>query len=296
MVSVIELFAGIGAFRKAFINLGIPHEVVGISEIDKFAVRSYEALYGKTYNFGDISKITELPYADLWTYGFPCQDISLVGQQAGIVKGQTRSGLLYEVERLLNRAKAQGTLPKYLIMENVKNLVGKKFKSDFLRWLDTLDELGYRSYWQILDAQNYGIPQHRERVFCISIRKDLNREFHFPSPESLELSMADVLDEVGDVDEKYYLSDAMIQYFTSTNDVRSKLGFKFEPVERERESSQDTGNQRRKSNRKQFHNRRVLNTEQNGTCRTLKAQYYKTGLVNIMRTKYPATGVIELYE
>lgn len=141
MIKVNELFAGIGAFRKALERLNIPHEIVGISEIDKYAIKSYEAIYGATRNYGDISKVAKLDYADLWVYGFPCQDISQAGHQAGIIKGETRSGLLYEVEH--------GELPKYLILENVKNLVGKKFIKQFEAWLSWLDELGYNSYWQV---------------------------------------------------------------------------------------------------------------------------------------------------
>lgn len=169
MIKVNELFSGIGAFRKALENLEMPHEIVGISEIDKFAIKSYEAIYGKTRNYGDISKIDKLDYADLWTYGFPCTDISLAGKQAGIVKGETRSGLLFEVERLLIESQKADELPKYLIMENVKNLVSKKFIADFERWLEFLKSLGYTNHWQVLNAKDYGIPQNRERVFCISI-------------------------------------------------------------------------------------------------------------------------------
>ncbi|MCL2861624.1 MAG: DNA cytosine methyltransferase [Firmicutes bacterium] len=123
MIRVIELFAGTGAPRQALKNLGIPHEVVAISEVDRFASLAYEALHGETNNLGDITKIEELPAADLWTYGFPCQDISVAGNGAGLDKGSgTRSGLLWEVERLLLRARDNGTLPKYLLLENVKNL------------------------------------------------------------------------------------------------------------------------------------------------------------------------------
>ena len=171
-LKVNELFAGIGAFRKALINLNIPHEIVGISEIDKYAIKSYEAMYGETRNYGDISKVERLDYADLWTYGFPCQDISLAGDMKGIVKGETRSGLLHEVERLLEVAKEEGTLPKFLIMENVKNLVSKKFIGDFQRWIDKLSDLGYTTEWKTLIASDYGIPQRRERVFAVSVRKD----------------------------------------------------------------------------------------------------------------------------
>ena len=94
-LTVNELFSGIGAFRKALINLDIPHEIVGISEVDKFAIKSYQAMYGETRNYGDISKVERLDYADLWTYGFPCQDVSLAGKKQGMIKGKTRSGLLH---------------------------------------------------------------------------------------------------------------------------------------------------------------------------------------------------------
>ena len=164
MLRVNELFAGIGAFRKALIRLGVEHEIVGISEIDKFAIKSYEAIYGETRNYGDISKVEALDYADLWTYGFPCQDISLAGFQKGIVKGKTRSGLLYEVRRLMLVAMLDDTLPKYLIMENVKNLVSKKFLPDFEAWLEWLDTMGYNSYYQVMNAADYGVPQKRESL------------------------------------------------------------------------------------------------------------------------------------
>ena len=166
MLKVNELFSGIGAFRKALINLNIPHKVVGISEIDKHAVKSYEAMYGQTRNYGDISEIDTLDYADLWTYGFPCQDISIAGHQRGLVKNETRSGLLYEVKRLLVNSALADELPKYLIMENVKNLVGKKFKADFDRWLDWLSRMGYTNYYQVMNAKNHGIPQKRESNCC----------------------------------------------------------------------------------------------------------------------------------
>lgn len=114
--------------------MGVPHTVVAISEIDKNAIKSYTALHGETVNLGDIREIRELPEADFWTYSFPCQDISVAGHGAGIKEG-TRSGLLLEVERLLKIAAEKGTLPKYLLLENVKNLVSKKFKADFDSWL-----------------------------------------------------------------------------------------------------------------------------------------------------------------
>lgn len=235
MLTVNELFAGIGAFRKALIRLGIPHEVVGISEIDKYAIKSYNAIYGETRNYGDISKVERLDYADLWTYGFPCQDISLAGQLKGIVKGETRSGLLYEVQRLLAQAQSDDALPKYLIMENVKNLVGKKFRPDFEGWLGWLDELGYNNYWKVLNAVDYGIPQNRERVFCVSIRKDIDTGYTFPSSVESDTVLMDKLEPVEDIDEKYFLSSECVKRRFTKNQINEEkgYGFKFSPVERE---------------------------------------------------------------
>ena len=232
MIKVNELFAGIGAFRKALINQNIPHEIVGISEIDKYAIKSYEAMYGETRNYGDISKIERLDYADLWTYGFPCQDISLAGDMKGIVKGETRSGLLHEVERLLEVAKEEGTLPKFLIMENVKNLVSKKFIGDFQRWIDKLSDLGYTTEWKTLIASDYGIPQRRERVFAVSVRKDRGG-YSFPEPMLLEKKFRDLLEE--EVEEKYFLRKEMFEYFERhSRECKEKgLGFRFQPVARD---------------------------------------------------------------
>lgn len=154
-------------------------------------------------NAGDISKIEKLDYADLWTYSFPCQDISVAGKRAGIEE-HTRSGLLYEVERLLNVSAEHGELPKYLLLENVKNLVGKQFKGQFDEWLEYLDELGYKNYWKVLNAKNYGIPQNRERVFVVSIRKDMDKGYEFPKGFDNGLRLKDFLED--EVDEKFYIS------------------------------------------------------------------------------------------
>ena len=204
---LIELFAGIGSQTQALKNVGVPHTVVAISEIDKNAIKSYTALHGETVNLGDIREIRELPEADFWTYSFPCQDIPVAGHCAGIKEG-TRSGLLLEVERLLKIAAEKGTLPKYLLLENVKNLVSKKFKADFDSWLSFLSSLGYTNYWQVLNAKDYGIPQHRERVFCVSIRGE-HTAFVFPEKRELTLRLKDMIDE--HVDEKYYLKESTIR-------------------------------------------------------------------------------------
>lgn len=296
-LKVNELFSGIGAFRKALLNLNIPHEIVGISEIDKYAIQSYEAMYGKTHNYGDISKINKLDYADMWTYGFPCQDISVAGEQLGIIKGVTRSGLLYEIQRLLTTSKECNELPKFLILENVKNLVGKQFKDKFLQWLDWLDELGYNSYWQVLNAKDYGLPQNRERVFVVSIRKDVdNGSFKMPSPIPLETTMFDFLEDK--VDDKYYLSDKYIEYAENltAEQIESGGGFRFCPVERESNDSENHHNQSRNtSNGQLYQGSYPLNPHDDGTCRTIKAQYANSSFVNFTKTgTFGATGVLKV--
>jgi DNA (cytosine-5-)-methyltransferase len=224
-IKVIELFAGVGSQAMALRNIGIDYEIIGISEIDKFAIKSYEAIHGEVHNFGDISKIEKLPYCDLLTYSFPCQDLSIAGHQKGINK-DTRSGLLLEVERLLLKAKENRTLPKYLLLENVKNLVGKKFIKDFERWLNFLNSLGYYSNWEVLNAKDYGIPQNRERVFVVSSLE--NMHYKFPKPVELKFKMKDLLEEK--VDDKYYLSEKLLKCFS---DMKNRNGFtrgeKFNP-------------------------------------------------------------------
>lgn len=146
-----------------------------------------------------------------------CTDISLAGQQKGIERGKTRSGLLYEVQRLLENANKMLALPKYLMLENVKNLVGKKFKPQFDEWIEWLNDLGYNTYWKVLNAKDYGVPQNRERVFAISIRKDIDDgKFEFPQPFDNGVRLKDVLEN--SVDEKYYLTDTMIQGFIKHNE------------------------------------------------------------------------------
>ena len=173
-------------------------------------------------NLGDISKIKELPLADFWTYSFPCQDISVAGKQAGIIKGETRSGLLYEVERLLEKAKKNDTLPRYLLLENVKNLVGKQFIDKFNAWIQRLDELGYNTYWKVVNAKECGIAQNRERTFAISIRKDIdNFKFEFMKPFDSGLRLRDFLED--NVDEKYYISNNRVEKIINSNFMQEKL-------------------------------------------------------------------------
>jgi DNA (cytosine-5)-methyltransferase 1 len=158
-------------------------------------------------NLGDISKIDKLEYADFWTISFCCQDISNAGKMKGFKVGSnTRSSLLWDNIKLLKQAVDSNNAPKYVMFENVKNLVSKKFISDFNDLLDVLNELGYNTYWKVLNAKDYGVPQNRERVFAISIRKDIDDgKFEFPQPFDNGVRLKDVLED--NVDEKYYLSE-----------------------------------------------------------------------------------------
>ena len=208
-IKVIELFAGIGEPRKALERAKIRHSIVGISENDKFAIESYNAIFGKTQNWGDITKIDSLPYADLWVYGSPCQDFSCSGKQLGF--NGTRSILLLEVKRLLEDSIKKQNQPKYLLLENVKNLVGKKFKVHFDEWISYLDSIGYNTYWQVLNATDFNVPQNRERVFAVSIRKDIDTGYIFPKGNGLHRRIKDIIEE--SVEEKYYLNEEMQKRF-----------------------------------------------------------------------------------
>jgi DNA (cytosine-5)-methyltransferase 1 len=203
-MKVLELFGGIGACTKAFKRLGIPHKVVDYVEIDKYAVASYNAINGTNFEPQDICEWNKDIEVDLITHGSPCQDFSLAGKQAGGDKDSgTRSSLMYETIRIVEKLK-----PKYVIWENVKNLLSKKHIHNFNAYLETMEQLGYTNYYQVLNAKDYGIPQNRERVFTISIRKDINKVFTFPQKQELKLKLKDMLEE--EVDEKYYLSDEIL--------------------------------------------------------------------------------------
>lgn len=158
-------------------------------------------------NLGDISKIEELPYADFWTVSFCCQDISVAGKMKGLKPDSgTRSSLLWDNIKLLDKAKNNEALPKYIMFENVKNLVSKTFINDFNDLIDVLDEIGFNTYWKVINGKDCGIPQNRERVFVIAIRKDIDtKEFTFPRPFDNGTRLKDLLEIV--VDEKYYISD-----------------------------------------------------------------------------------------
>ena len=201
MVRVLELFAGIGACSKALTRLGIEHEIVDAVEKDKYAIQSFNAIHDTNFELQDITQWDKDIKVDLIMHGSPCQDFSVAGLNKGGDKGSgTRSSLMYETLRIVEKLK-----PKYVIWENVKNLLSKKHRHNFDAYIEAMDKLGYHSQYQVLNAKNFGVPQNRERVFTVSIRNDLNVDFKFPEPQELTIRLKDILEP--QVDEKYYLSD-----------------------------------------------------------------------------------------
>ena len=238
MIKILELFGGIGACSKALERLNIEHEVVDYVEIDKYAVKSYNAIHNSNFEPQDITQWDKDIEVDLIMHGSPCQDFSLAGKQAGGDEGAgTRSSLMYETIRIVSKLK-----PKYVIWENVKNLLSVKHRHNFDAYLEIMENLGYENHYQVLNAKDYGIPQNRERVFTISIlkesivyddynsniRKDQDlttncgsstirngwkiieceQNFTFPLKQELTLRLKDMLEN--EVDEKYYLSEYKI--------------------------------------------------------------------------------------
>ena len=204
-LKVLELFGGIGAPRAALERLGVDFEIVDYVEIDKFAVNSYNAIYNESYDPQDITEWDKEIDVDMIFHGSPCQDFSLAGNQAGGEEGtETRSSLMWHTVRIVDKLK-----PKYVIWENVKNVLSKRHKPTFDKYIDKMTELGYSSYYEVLNSKDFGVPQNRERVFVISIL-DRHTLYMFPQHYKLEKRLKDVLES--EVDEKYYLSEKMERY------------------------------------------------------------------------------------
>ena len=217
-LKVLELFGGIGACSKALERLGIDYEIADYVEIDKYAVKSFNTMHGTNFEPQDICKWDKDIEVDLIMHGSPCQDFSLAGKQKGGDEGSgTRSSLMYETIRIVEKLK-----PKYVIWENVKNVISKKHKHNYDNYCNKMSELGYISYGKVLNAKDYGIPQNRERVFTISIRKDLEQTFEFPPKQELKLKLKDMLED--NADEKYYLSEKMVNFFYKNEQVQKEKG------------------------------------------------------------------------
>lgn len=213
-IRLIELFGGISCQAQALLNLGVDFENYRYCDFDKYACQSHNEIMGTNDNPSDITKwkgedlgvCDTDKYCYIMTYSFPCTDLSTAGKMAGMERGSgTRSGLLWEVERLL---KESNELPQVLLMENVPQVHGKKNKASFDEWCHFLESLGYKNYWKDLNAKDYGVPQSRNRCFMVSLHGDYF--YKFPEPIELKLKLQDLLED--EVDERYYISDKMIVY------------------------------------------------------------------------------------
>ena len=215
-LKLLELFGGIGACSRALDHLGIEYELVDYVEIDKYACKSFNAIHGTNFEPQDVKEWDKKVEVDLIMHGSPCQDFSISGKGQGGNEGSgTRSSLMYETIRIVSSLK-----PKYVLWENVKNLLSEKHRYNFEMYLDKMDELGYRNYYKVLNAKDYGVPQNRERVFTVSIRKDIQEEYKIPEPIPLELRLKDILED--QADEKYYINEEQINAL-KINDFTSLL-------------------------------------------------------------------------
>ena len=221
-LKVLELFAGLGACSKALERLNIPHEIVDAVEIDKYAIQSFNAIHNTNFEPQDITTWDKDIEVDLIMHGSPCQDFSLAGKQAGGDKDSgTRSSLMYETIRIVEKLK-----PKYVIWENVKNLLSKKHIHNFNTYLERMEQLGYTNYYQVLNAKDYGIPQNRERVFTVSILD--NEKFEFPKEKELEKIPLDFIEE--NVDKKYDLTEKNIKHYQREFGSKGKELNLYEPI------------------------------------------------------------------
>lgn len=206
MIRLLSLFSGIGAFESALRRGGYQFETVNYCEIDPYAAKAYSQIHDipEEKNLHDVREVNPLllDNINLVTFGFPCQDISVAGKQKGFEHDgeRTRSGLFFEALRIIEFLQ-----PEYAICENVKALTSKKFTAEFQTVLSGLSKAGYNNYWEVLNAKDYGIPQNRERIFIISIRKDIDTgTFTFPEKQELKLRVKDMLES--EVDEKFYIN------------------------------------------------------------------------------------------
>lgn len=228
-LKVLELFAGIGACSKALTNLGIDHEIVDAVEIDKFAIKSFNAVHGTNFEPQDITEWDkDLDDVDLIMHGSPCQDFSVAGKGAGGDEGSgTRSSLMYETLRIVENLR-----PYYVIWENVPNVLSEKHHHNFSNYLMRMRELGYLSLYSKLNAKDFGIPQNRLRVFTVSVYLPEYAEkfgddlqslgmFKFPEPIPLKKSLKDMLES--EVDERYYLTEKNWLHYNRNFGSKGKL-------------------------------------------------------------------------
>jgi DNA (cytosine-5)-methyltransferase 1 len=214
-LKVLSLFSGIGAFEEALGNLGVQYELINYCEFDQIPAKAYSLIHNvpEDMNLGDITKVdeTKLKNFNLMTYGFPCQDISALGDMKGLTDENgnlTRSGLFFEAMRIAKYKK-----PEFMLAENVRMLASKKFSKDLAAMLKLIDDIGYNSYWKVLNSKDYGIPHSRNRIYIVSIRKDIDDgTFEFPTPVPLTKKASDYYDSFASED--HYLRESDMQYLS----------------------------------------------------------------------------------
>lgn len=237
-IRLIELFGGIGSQAMALRDIGADFEHYRLVEFDKYAVASYNSIHGTDFVTADIRNVhgKDLGIVDkdkftyLLTYSFPCTDLSVAGNMKGMSKAEwekgnsTRSGLLWEVERILKEL-PKDLLPQVLLMENVPQVHAEQNKADFDAWLAFLRSRGYFNFYKDLNAKDYGIPQNRERCFCVSILSPEYIDYEFPEPRKLGKVMREYLEDK--VDEKYFLttdkSRILIQQLLKTENINQNI-------------------------------------------------------------------------
>lgn len=219
MVDSYDAYPSVDEMKQYLADINLGYEPEKDKKYDWFRngkkfeqnVRKYWLACKLSKNLGDVSKVEKLPEADLWTLSFPCTDISVAGKLKGLnPDDKTRSSLIWQTIRLLEVAKEHNELPQYMLLENVKNLVGKKFIKDFEVFNNLIEDFGYNTYWKVINGKDTGVPQNRERVFAVYIRKDIDtHNFTFPIPFDNGLRLKDVLEDK--VDEKYYINTQKAQ-------------------------------------------------------------------------------------
>lgn len=207
-IRLIEMFGGIGSQAMALRDLGADFEHYRLVEWSPYSVKSYNAIHGTDFTPMDITKVHAADlgivdtdkYTYIVTYSFPCQDLSIAGKMNGMKKGDnTRSGLLWEVQRILDEC---DELPNILVMENVTQVHGTRNREDFESWIKFLEGKGYSCRWFDMNAKRYGVAQNRDRCFMVSILGEYTYEP--PAPIELTKCMKDYLED--EVDEKYFIS------------------------------------------------------------------------------------------
>lgn len=350
-IRLIELFGGIGSQAMALRDIGADFEHYKLVEFDRYAVQSYNAIHGTQHITHDIRQIhaTDLEIKDkdkycyLMTYSFPCTDLSVAGKMQGMSKADwengnsTRSGLLWEVERILKECKRE-ELPQILLMENVPQVHAEQNKADFESWLSFLRIKGYYNHWKDLNAKDYGIPQNRDRCFCVSILADEFVDYEFPAPMPLTTVMKDFLEET--VEEKYYITtekaNKLISQLVESGAISAQSSEKVKvkvigQMDNTLDNTLESANRvydkgalyptiptccggghqpkiidkicvamRGRNPEKPIFDTQngvieFLNPEKDGTCRTIKTQYFKNSIANFIRQdSLGATGVVEI--